>query len=223
MPIPRHLGSRGLGSLTVRGTHIAGASLEDALRTLASLELLPIAQRQLAEESADKLAGSGLYVAVIGEFKRGKTTLINALLGADLLPTGVLPVTAVPALARFGMRPRVTLRLLDGSEVDSDIAGLHGYLTEQENPGNRKGVREAIIEYPALVLESGLILVDTPGTGSVHLHNTQATVDFLPRVRRRAPRPERGRASSPTRRRDCWKTWETQPRVSRSASTRSTG
>ena len=98
MPIPRHLGSRGLGSLTVRGTHIAGASLEDALRTLASLEVLPIAQRQLAEEAADKLAGSGLYVAVIGEFKRGKTTLINALLGADLLPTGVLPVTAVPAL-----------------------------------------------------------------------------------------------------------------------------
>ena len=63
-----------------------------------------------------------------------------------------------------------------------DIAGLHGYLTEQENPGNRKGVREAIIEYPAAVLESGLIFVDTPGTGSVHLHNTQAAVDFLPRV-----------------------------------------
>ena len=166
----------------MRGTHPAGASLEEGLRTLASLELLPIAQRQLAEEAADKLAGSGLYVAVIGEFKRGKTTLINALLGADLLPTGVLPVTAVPALARFGIRPRVTLLLLDGSEVDSDIAGLHGYLTEQENPGNRKGVREAIIEYPAGVLESGLILVDTPGTGSVHLHNTKAAMDFLPRV-----------------------------------------
>jgi GTPase SAR1 family protein len=149
---------------------------------LASLELLPMAHRHLADETADKLAGRGLYVAVIGEFKRGKTTLINALLGADLLPTGVLPVTAVPALVRFGVRPRVALRLLDGSEVAIDIGGLRGYLTEQENPGNHKGVREAIIEYPAAVLESGLILVDTPGTGSVHLHNTQAAVDFLPRV-----------------------------------------
>jgi GTP-binding protein EngB required for normal cell division len=166
----------------VRDTHTTGASLEAGLRTLASLELLPIAQRQLAEEAADKLAGSGLYVAVIGEFNRGKTTLINALLGAELLPTGVLPVTAVPALVRFGMRPRVVVRLLDGSEEASDIAGLHSYLTEQENPGNRKGVREAIIEFPAAVLESGLIIVDTPGTGSVHLHNTQAAVDFLPRV-----------------------------------------
>jgi GTPase SAR1 family protein len=178
----RRGGSPAMASKTVRGTHAAGASVEDSLRTLASLELLPIAQRQLAEETADKLAGRGLYVAVIGEFKRGKTTLVNALLGADLLPTGVLPVTAVPALVRFGMRPRVTLRLLDGSEVESDIGELQGYLTEQENPGNRRGAREAIIEYPAAVLESGLILVDTPGTGSVHLHNTQAAMDFLPRV-----------------------------------------
>jgi GTP-binding protein EngB required for normal cell division len=163
-------------------THSAASTLEQGLRTLASLELLPAAQRRLAEEAADKLAGLGLYVAVIGEFKRGKTTLINALLGADLLPTGVLPVTAIPALVRFGPQPRVTLRLLEGAEVDIDIAELRGYLTEQDNPGNRKGVREAVIEYPAAVLENGLILVDTPGTGSVHLHNTQAAVDFLPRV-----------------------------------------
>ena len=171
-----------MGAVTVSEANTAGISLEDGLRTLASLELLPTAQKHLAQEAADKLAGLGLYVAVIGEFKRGKTTLINALLEADLLPTGVLPVTAVPALVRFGMRPRATLRLLDGSEVAIDIGGLDGYLTERENPANRKGVREAIIEYPAPLLESGLILVDTPGTGSVHLHNTQIAVDFLPRV-----------------------------------------
>ena len=171
-----------MGSVTMRETHTAEAALEEGLRTLASLELLPIAQRHLAEEAADKLAGRGLYVAVIGEFKRGKTTLINALLGADLLPTGVLPVTAIPVLLRFGRRPRSMLRLLDGSEMEVGVAELRGYLTEQENPGNREGVREAIIEYPAAVLESGLILVDTPGTGSIHRHNTQAAMDFLPRV-----------------------------------------
>jgi GTP-binding protein EngB required for normal cell division len=171
-----------MGAMTVSESDALGISLEDGLRTLASLELLPTAQRHLAEETADKLAGGGLYVAVIGEFKRGKTTLINALLRADLLPTGVLPVTAVPALVRFGKEPRATLRLLDGAEVAIDIHDMKGYLTEQANPGNRKGVREAIVDYPAPLLASGLILVDTPGTGSVHRHNTQAAVDFLPRV-----------------------------------------
>ncbi len=157
-------------------------ALEAALRTLASLELLASAQRHLAEETADKLAGAGLYVAVIGEFKRGKTTLINALLEAQLLPTGVLPVTAVPALVRFGRWPTATLRVLNGADVVIDIGDLEGYLTEQGNPQNHKGVREAIIEYPAPLLASGLILVDTPGTGSVHRHNTRAAIDFLPRV-----------------------------------------
>ena len=103
-------------------------------------------------------------------------------MGTDLLPTGVLPVTAVPALVRFGKRPRATIRLLDGAEIAIDIEDLPGYLTEQANPGNRKGVREALIEYPAPLLATGLILVDTPGTGSVHHHNTQVAVDFLPRV-----------------------------------------
>jgi GTPase SAR1 family protein len=133
-------------------------------------------------EAAGKLSGLGLYVAVIGEFKRGKTTLINALLGVELLPTGVLPVTAIPALVRHGPRPRATIGLLDGSAIEVPIGELPTYLTEQGNPANTKGVREASIEYPAAVLESGLVLVDTPGTGSVHLHNTQVTKDFLPRV-----------------------------------------
>jgi GTP-binding protein EngB required for normal cell division len=166
----------------LRTSHDMRSSLEEGLRTLASLDLLPPPQRHLAEETAAKLAGARLYVAVIGEFKRGKSTLINALLGAELLPTGVLPVTAIPALVRFGDTPRATLRIIDGADTVVAIDDLHQYLTEQENPGNRKGVREALIEYPAPVLTSGLILVDTPGTGSVHRHNTQAAVDFLPRV-----------------------------------------
>jgi GTPase SAR1 family protein len=156
--------------------------LEAALRTLAGIDLLPEAQRHLAAEAAGKLAGTGLYVAVIGEFKRGKTTLINALIGVELLPTGVLPVTAIPALVRFGSRPRAMIGLLNGSVIEVPLADLPEYLTEQGNPANAKGVREASIEYPAAVLESGLVLVDTPGTGSVHLHNTQVTTDFLPRV-----------------------------------------
>lgn len=156
--------------------------LRQGLRALALVGVLPLAQRELAQEAADKLTGLGLFVAVIGEFKRGKSTLINALLGESLLPTGVVPVTAVPTLVRYGPRQRATIRLVDGSEMEVAMRDLGGYLVERENPGNRKGVREAVIEHPAQLLRSGIILIDTPGTGSVHIHNTNATHAFLPRI-----------------------------------------
>jgi len=163
----------------VRDTHTAGASLERGSGRSHRWNCCRLRSGSLPRRQPTSSPGSGLYVAVIGEFNRGKTTLINATPRCGAAADGSAPVTAVPALVRFGMRPRVVVRLLDGSEEASDIAGLHGYLTEQEKPGNRKGVREAIIEFPAAVLESGLIFVDTPGTGSVHLHNTQAAIDFL--------------------------------------------
>lgn len=154
----------------------------DALQALASLELLPEEQRRLAAETAAKLADRVLYVAVIGEFKRGKSTLINALLGDDLLPTGVIPVTAVPTLVRSGHIQSARVELSSGSERRVPMNALADYLTEQRNPQNRRGVREVIVEHPARLLETGLVLADTPGTGSVHVHNTETTTAFLPRV-----------------------------------------
>ena len=96
--------------------------LMSALRSLAKLDLLPVDQRRLAEEAADKLADSVVYVAVVGEFKRGKSSLINALLGDEVLPTGVTPVTAAPTLVRFGEVPRATVRLSDDTEIPIGVA-----------------------------------------------------------------------------------------------------
>jgi GTP-binding protein EngB required for normal cell division len=153
-----------------------------ALRSLAKLDLLPVDQRRLAEEAADKLADSVVYVAVVGEFKRGKSSLINALLGDEVLPTGVTPVTAAPTLVRFGEVPRATVRLSDDTEIPIGVAELPDYITEAGNPRNGRGVREVVVEYPSSWLGPGIVLADTPGTGSVHAHNTQSTVAFLPRV-----------------------------------------
>ena len=125
---------------------------------------------------------SVVYVAVIGEFKRGKSSLINALLGDEVLPTGVTPVTAAPTLVRFGKVPRATVRLSDDTEIPIGVAELPDYITEAGNPGNRRGVREVVVEHPSPLLGPGIVLADTPGTGSVHAHNTQSTAAFLPRV-----------------------------------------
>ncbi|MGO8686829.1 MAG: dynamin family protein [Candidatus Dormibacteria bacterium] len=156
--------------------------LLNGLRSLAELDLLPVDQRRLAAEASDKLADSVVYVAVIGEFKRGKSSLINALLGEEVLPTGVTPVTAAPTLVRFGKVPQATVRFSDDTEIPIGVGELPDYITEAGNPRNGRGVREVVVEHPSSLLGPGIVLADTPGTGSVHAHNTQSTAAFLPRV-----------------------------------------
>src|ERR671935_1884526 len=121
-------------------------ALLNSLRVLAHLEVLPPSERRLAAETVVKLAEALVYVAVIGEFKRGKSTLINALLGEDVLPTGVTPVTAVPTLLRFGPAARAVIYRRDGSAAPIPLAQLPDYVTERGNPGNRKHVREVVVE-----------------------------------------------------------------------------
>ncbi|MGH7758270.1 MAG: dynamin family protein, partial [Candidatus Dormibacteria bacterium] len=159
--------------------------LQDLLVGLSRLSgsaLLTADQRGLAAETAGKLAGQSVFVAVVGEFKRGKSSLINTLLGEDLLPTGVIPVTAAPTLVRFGPTARVTARLLEDKLAVVPTGELADYVTELGNPRNWRRVHEVVIEHPSPLLRLGLVLADTPGTGSVHAHNTAATLGFLPRV-----------------------------------------
>lgn len=145
------------------------------------MSLLPDAIRNHLAEVERKARAETVYVAVVGDFKRGKSSLINALLGAPVLPTGVLPLTALPTLIRYGDAPRVIVTdARGGSEVG--IEQLPGYATEAGNPGNRRGVEELWVEYPSPLLTQGLVLVDTPGTGSLYEHNSRATMAFLPRI-----------------------------------------
>jgi dynamin family protein len=75
--------------------------LAGRLRELA----LEAGAKELADEAAsleERLREQRFYVACVGQFKRGKSTLLNALVGRPLLPTGVVPVTSVPTVLRYG-------------------------------------------------------------------------------------------------------------------------
>ncbi|MHB8718426.1 MAG: dynamin family protein [Candidatus Dormibacteria bacterium] len=157
-------------------------TLEQLLESLAVLEMLPESQRRVAAEAAAKLRGDALCVAVVGEFKRGKSTLVNALIEDSLLPTGVTPVTAVSTLLQGGVQRSAVVRGEDGSVTPIDIANLAAYITEQGNPHNHRRVREVVISHPSPLLRRGLTIADTPGLGSVHAHNTASAESFLPRV-----------------------------------------
>ncbi len=121
-------------------------------------------------------------LVVLGQFKRGKSTFVNALLGRDILPVDVIPATSVITEICHGTPPRAKIIFSDGRETEIEIKRLAGFVSESENPQNVKQVDRVCLYYPADVLSEGIILVDTPGVGSVHAHNTHLTNEYLPQA-----------------------------------------
>ncbi len=127
----------------------------------------------------DRLDAARLRVLVVGEAKRGKSTLVNALLGRDLLPSGVTPLTAVTTTVRYGDDERAEVRFLDGHDEKHPLAVLPDLVTERGNPGNRRRIGGVTVCVAAPLLAGGVELVDTPGTGSVFEWDTRAAHEAL--------------------------------------------
>jgi GTP-binding protein EngB required for normal cell division len=135
------------------------------------------------QELVVQLAEDRFNLAVVGQFKRGKSTLMNAVLGRDLLPTGLLPLTSAITTLCYGSTERVVLRRKGWTlEQEVPLVQLAAFITEQGNPGNEKGLIEARVELPLPFLRRGLHFIDTPGIGSVRHENTATTYAFLPQM-----------------------------------------
>jgi predicted GTPase/cell division septum initiation protein DivIVA len=180
--------STGSSAVQEYGSHAADASVtvDGASRLLRLAEVAqelgsePVSEE--ARELAARVAEGRFYVACIGQFKRGKSSLLNALIGHEVVPTGFIPVTAVPTVVRFGDQLRARVRTRDGSWQDVAIPDLKEYVTEERNPENKKGVDGAEVFVPSPLLSSGMCFVDTPGLGSVFTGNTATTQAFIPHI-----------------------------------------
>ena len=138
--------------------------------------------RDDARSAAERIAEGRFYVACVGQFKRGKSTLLNALIGESILPSGVIPITAVPTILRFGEHRQARVRLRSGEWTDIGIGDIEKYVSETQNPENKKGVTALEVFFPSRLLREGMCFVDTPGLGSVFAGNTAATHAFLPHI-----------------------------------------
>lgn len=140
-----------------------------------------VKQAQLAASDAlHRLSENRFNLVVFGEFKRGKSTFLNSLLGRDVLPTAVIPLTSIVTIVQYGEQERAVVRFLSGEEVTVPLEEIEDYITERANPENCKGVARVEVFLPAPLLRDGVRLVDTPGVGSVYEHNTQVAQEFLP-------------------------------------------
>jgi len=130
----------------------------------------------------DKLEKNRFHLAVLGQFKRGKTSFINALLSKNLLPTAIVPLTSIITIIKYSRNMAIKVIFLDKKEKIINLKDLHLYVTEKDNPQNKKKVLVVEISYPSPYLKEGILLIDTPGIGSTFLHNTEMTYDYLKKI-----------------------------------------
>ena len=129
----------------------------------------------------DRALEDAFDVAVIGRVSSGKSSLLNALLGAPILPTGVLPVTAFPTRLRRGREARLRVAYANGRTDTTTIDRIGEFVAEEGNPGNEKRLTRLLLEYPSTTLPADVTFVDTPGLGSVTPGGALQTYAYLPR------------------------------------------
>ncbi len=161
----------------------AKQTIAHEIRTLSDFLRKRLGDRE-AEECRQlmvKLAEDRFAMAVVGQFKRGKSSLMNAIIGRDILPTGVLPLTSAITVLKYGPREKFTI-LRKGNSLPEEvpISSIAEHVTQKGNPGNAKKVTCASLELPVQFLRRGLEFIDTPGIGSAIEANTATTYDFLP-------------------------------------------
>src|SRR5215204_4345745 len=158
---------------------IRAASVELA-RVLQQLDRPDLVERVSA--AAARLQRPATIVAVVGEFKQGKSSLVNGLLGQAVCPVDDDLATSAITLVRYGEQPGAVLRSKDASSPTGPIpiTELHQWVSEEGNPGNHKLVERVEITVPSAILKQGLVIVDTPGMGGLGAGHAAATLAFLP-------------------------------------------
>ncbi|WP_300018419.1 dynamin family protein [Pseudonocardia sp.] len=164
----------------------------------AAMELVDLATRATSAygrpdlgarlaQTRRRLEDPNVQVLVVGEFKQGKSQLVNALINAPVCPVDDDLATAVPTAVKYAEAPAVTLvwearpgekRAPRRTEVP--IEKLAHYVSEAGNPGNRQGLSRAEVGLPRNLLKGGLVLVDTPGVGGLGSAHGAATMATLP-------------------------------------------
>lgn len=161
------------------------AQKSDVLSSLR--EVAALAEDAGAKSLADRLRGDRIprldeerfHLVVLGEFNHGKTTFVNALLGAPVLPTGVTPTTAVIHHVVHGETPHAKAV---GANAERDVPVEQVADYEVGGKAAEEEVRYLQVDYPAAILEGGVVLVDTPGVNDLNSTRAEITYSYLPKA-----------------------------------------
>jgi GTP-binding protein EngB required for normal cell division len=161
------------------GAATAGAATLTALDRIVTRRGL-VEFRPLLDQVVRRLEVPQFEVAVFGRVSSGKSSLLNHIAGMDVLPVGVMPVTAVPTRLVRGDRPAALVSFAEAGPRTVGVGELREYASEEGNPGNHKHVTGIRVQVPSPRLREGVVLVDTPGVGSLALSGGAETLAYLP-------------------------------------------
>ncbi len=175
------------------GLAVAGAAspaiqtVELALQASTAYQRPDLAVR--ARQALQRLHHPRVRLLGVGEFKQGKSMLVNALVNAPICPIDDDISTSVPTVVRYAHQPSATLvrGAWGGGNADEreerfqvPIEQLASHVSEAGNPGNHAGLKYAEAGIPRDILADGLELVDTPGVGGLGSVHGSATMAMLP-------------------------------------------
>ncbi len=176
---------QGLGrDLSRRLSRLGAARV--GVETLSDLEKIVtrwqlVEFRPAIEMIVSRLESPSYEIAVFGRVSSGKSSLLNHIVGVDALPVGVTPVTAVPTRIVLGNKPSAVVSFAESDKQPVGLEHVWEYAAEEGNPRNHKHVTGIVVTLPSSRLKDGVILVDTPGVGSLALSGGALALAYLPR------------------------------------------
>ncbi len=158
--------------------------VEDLLGELAEISDkggLHLLAAEVREERIPALQQGRMSVVVLGEFNHGKSTVVNALLGEEILPTGITPTTAVITHLVYGEEPAAGIQPPRGGErTQVAYEDIGPAIRHEEESGQEPEYVE--IQYPNELLEDSLVLVDTPGVNDISRQKVEITYGYVPKA-----------------------------------------
>jgi small GTP-binding protein len=136
--------------------------------------------RDIRHERLAKLENERFHLVVLGEFNHGKSTFVNAMLGTELLPTGITPTTAALNHVVYSETPTAMVLTKEGNTIDLPPAEVGEWLTVAGD--KYENVQRVEIGFPSELLEGNITLVDTPGVNDLNEQRADITYGYVPRA-----------------------------------------
>ena len=132
--------------------------------------------------TVDEISNKFIDIVVLGQFKSGKSSLINSIIKDNILPVGVIPVTSIVTRLQYAEEKKAIVQFLDKTVIEINIEEIGNFITESKNPKNIKNIEVVDIFLPQLYNFKNLRIVDTPGMGSFFKNNSDTTLQWLPEI-----------------------------------------